>query len=64
MTTDNHVDHEPGEPNELRPEDLAQVAGGVIITKYVDKASPAILSTMGMGGGTPSLEYWLGQLMF
>jgi hypothetical protein len=64
MTTNNHTDHELSPSDELRPEDLAQVAGGVIVTKYVDKASPAILSTMGMGGGTPSLEYWLGQLMF
>ena len=62
MTTNKHVDRELSPSDELRPEDPAQVAGGVIITKVVDKASPALLSSY--GGGSPSLEYWLQQIMF
>jgi hypothetical protein len=60
MTTNNHIDRELGEA-QLDEQDLDQVTGGVIITKHVDKASPSLMLS---GGGTPSLEYWLQQLMF
>jgi type VI protein secretion system component Hcp len=60
MTT-NNIDCELSPSNELRDEVLDQVTGGVIITKHVDKASPALFQT---GGGNPGLEYWLQQLMF
>lgn len=61
MTT-NNIDCQS---NELRDEEqlLEQVTGGFRpIVKVVDKASPALLSSY--GGGSPSLEYWLQQLMF
>jgi type VI protein secretion system component Hcp len=58
--TNNHIDRELGEA-QLDEQDLDQVTGGVIITKHVDKASPSLMLC---GGGTPSLEYWLQQLIF
>jgi type VI protein secretion system component Hcp len=48
---------------ELSEDELSIVSGGdIIIRKFVDKASPNLF--MAGGGGTPSLEYWLSQLMF
>ena len=50
------------EREELNEEQLDEAAGGVQITKVVDKASPNLSAST--GGGCPGFEYWFQQLMF
>jgi hypothetical protein len=61
MTT-NNIDCQS---DELRDEDLDQVSGGNIGSQGGSGTGAGRVSFNPFsGGGTPSLEYWLGQLMF